>query len=106
MRKILTSKWTKAVVFLICLVPFAGLVWRSVHSNLGANPVETLQHTTGDWTLRFLVFTLAITPLRKQLNRPWLHLRFELRIAADHERGQFGIFQAPQGRASELWWTA
>src|SRR5271157_4918223 len=40
-----------------------------------ANPVEYLQHATGDWTLRFLIFTLAITPLRKLLNLPDL-IRF------------------------------
>jgi sulfoxide reductase heme-binding subunit YedZ len=74
-RRLLTSKWTKAVLFLICLVPFVSLVWRAFHSGLGANPVEFVQHATGDWTLRFLVFTLSITPLRKLLNLPDL-IRF------------------------------
>jgi sulfoxide reductase heme-binding subunit YedZ len=72
---ILASKRTKVVLFLICLVPFASLVWRALHANLGANPVEFVQHATGDWTLRFLVFTLSITPLRKLLNLPDL-IRF------------------------------
>ena len=75
MRAILTSKWTKVVVFLLCLVPFAGLVDRALHNKLGANPVEFLQHATGDWTLRFLVLTLCITPFRKLLNLPDL-IRF------------------------------
>lgn len=75
MRKLLVSKWTKVVVFLSCLVPTAALVWRALHGNLGANPVEFLQHTTGDWALRFLIFTLAITPLRKLLHLPEL-IRF------------------------------
>ena len=75
MRALLTSKWTKAALFLICLVPFASLLWRALHSGLGANPVEFVQHATGDWTLRFLVFTLSITPLRKLLNLPDL-IRF------------------------------
>jgi methionine sulfoxide reductase heme-binding subunit len=74
-RAILTSKWTKVVVFLLCLLPFIGLVDRALHNNLGANPVEFLQHATGDWTLRFLVFTLCITPFRKLLNLPDL-IRF------------------------------
>jgi len=69
-RRILTSKWTKVVVFLLCLAPFFSLVDRSLHGRLGANPVEFLQHATGDWTLRFLVFTLCITPFRKLLNLP------------------------------------
>ena len=75
MRHLLTSKWTKAVLFLFCLVPFASLVWRALHANLGANPVEFVQHATGDWTLRFLVFTLSITPLRRLLGIPEL-IRF------------------------------
>jgi methionine sulfoxide reductase heme-binding subunit len=75
MRAILTSKWTKVVVFLLCLIPFAGLVERALHNKLGANPVEFLQHATGDWTLRFLVFTLCISPFRKLLNLPDL-IRF------------------------------
>ena len=75
MRTLLTSKWTKAVVFLLCLIPLGALVWRGFHGGLGANPVEFIQLTTGDWTLRFLVFTLCITPFRKLFNLPDL-IRF------------------------------
>ena len=75
MRTILVSKWTKVAVFLICLIPFADLVWRINKSDLGANPVEFLQHATGDWTLRFLVFTLCVTPFRKLFKLPDL-IRF------------------------------
>ena len=75
MRAILINKWTKVFVFLLCLVPFGGLVWRGFHNGLGANPVEFIQLTTGRWTLRFLVFTLCITPFRKLLNLPDL-IRF------------------------------
>jgi len=74
-RKLLSSKWTKVVLFLLCLVPLGALAWRAFHGGLGANPVEFVQHATGDWILRFLVFTLAITPLRKLLNLPEL-IRF------------------------------
>jgi sulfoxide reductase heme-binding subunit YedZ len=72
---ILTSKWTKFAAFLICLIPFGDLIWRIIKSNLGANPVEFLQHATGDWTLRFLILTLCITPFRKLLKLPDL-IRF------------------------------
>ena len=74
MNSILTSKWTKVVVFLVCLIPLGQLLWRAFHNGLagfpdnmdfGANPIEFITHATGDWTLRFLVITLAITPLRK-----------------------------------------
>ena len=75
MRKLLTSKWTKAVVFLVSSIPFVLLCVGLLRSDLGINPVETLQHTTGDWTLRFLIFTLAITPLRKTFKLPEL-IRF------------------------------
>jgi len=74
-RRLLSSKWTKVVVFVICLAPLGALVDRALHGRLGANPVEFVQHATGDWTLRFLIFTLTITPLRKLLNLPDL-IRF------------------------------
>src|SRR5215472_10365803 len=75
MRTPLTSRWTKVAVFFVCLVPLGALVWRGFNHGLGANPVEFIQLTTGDWTLRFLVFTLSITPFRKMLNLPDL-IRF------------------------------
>jgi methionine sulfoxide reductase heme-binding subunit len=82
-RRILSSKWTKPWLFVICLVPLAALIRRALTGNLGANPVEFIQHATGDWTLRFLIFTLAITPLRKVLNLPELiHFRRMLGLFA------------------------
>ena len=72
MHAILSSKWTKVAAFMLCLVPLLALINRALHGRLGANPVEFLQHATGDWTLRFLVFTLAISPLRKLLHLPEL----------------------------------
>lgn len=54
----------KPVVFALCLLPFAWLVWGIVGNTLGANPQEALIRATGDWTLRFLCITLAVTPLR------------------------------------------
>jgi sulfoxide reductase heme-binding subunit YedZ len=52
----------KALVFLLCLAPLAPLAWRGARHELGANPIEFITHATGDWTLRFLLLTLAITP--------------------------------------------
>jgi methionine sulfoxide reductase heme-binding subunit len=74
-RKFLAGKWAKVLVFLLSCVPLLGLIWRGFHNDLTANPVEFLQHQTGDWTLRFLIFTLCITPFRKVLNLPEL-IRF------------------------------
>lgn len=75
MNSLLTSKWTKRFLFLLCLVPFVILLWRILHADLGPNPVQFVEHTTGKWTLRFLVITLAITPARKLLRLPQL-IRF------------------------------
>jgi sulfoxide reductase heme-binding subunit YedZ len=74
-QKFLLSKWAKVLVFAISLMPLAMLGVRTLQGRLTANPVEFIQHFTGDWTLRFLIITLAITPLRKILNLPEL-IRF------------------------------
>jgi sulfoxide reductase heme-binding subunit YedZ len=65
MNRILTSKWAKVVVFVLCLVPFGIIVWEGFTGGWGANPTQFLEHATGDWILRFLAITLAVTPLRK-----------------------------------------
>ncbi len=65
-------RYLKPVIFLACLAPLAWLVWRALHDGLGANPIETITHSTGDCTLTFLLITLAITPLRKLTRQYWL----------------------------------
>ena len=55
----------KTLVFLLCLLPFAWLVWRTFNQDLGASPYEELEKETGRWTLRILGATLVITPLRR-----------------------------------------
>jgi methionine sulfoxide reductase heme-binding subunit len=72
MNKVLSSRWTKPLLFLLCLVPLLLLIWRYSHDQLGANPIESITHKTGDWTLRFLLITLCVTPFRKLLNQPKL----------------------------------
>jgi len=76
---ILSNRWTKIVVFAACLVPFVLLAWPFYKllttgnaPELGANPVEYITHYTGTWTIRFLLLTLCITPLRKIFNQPRL----------------------------------
>ena len=54
----------KPALFLLCLLPAAWLFWAAVADQLGANPAEALIRLLGDWTLRFLVIVLAVTPLR------------------------------------------
>ncbi|MFL6619761.1 MAG: sulfite oxidase heme-binding subunit YedZ [Povalibacter sp.] len=69
-------RYIKPIVFLLCLTPLALLTLRafSIGGSLGTNPVETIQDTLGQWGLRLLVITLAITPLRDWFNAPWLVL--------------------------------
>ena len=55
----------KPWVFAACLIPLGLLVWRGLTVGLTANPIEYITHRTGDWTLRFLLIALAITPLRR-----------------------------------------
>ncbi len=62
----------KAVLFVVCLMPLGLLVWRGFNGGLTANPVEFITHTTGWWTLAFLLITLSVTPLRRLLDIPWL----------------------------------
>ena len=65
----------KVAVFLACLVPLALLLRKYFTDDLGANPIEVITHATGDWIIRFLLITLAITPLRRLTRQPWL-IRF------------------------------
>jgi methionine sulfoxide reductase heme-binding subunit len=81
-RKILVSKWTKPALFVVCLAPLAAIAWPFFHGDIIPNPVEFIQHATGDWILRFLCITLAITPVRKLIHQPDL-IRF---------RRMFGLF--------------
>ena len=78
MTKLLASKWTKVVLFCLCLVPLGRLLWGSYQASpwgsdplaLSANPIEFITHNTGDWVIRFLLITLCITPLRLLLKEP------------------------------------
>ena len=56
---------TKVVLFLLCLVPAAVLCWDVFVGDPGPDPVARIVHETGAWTLRFLLITLTITPLRR-----------------------------------------
>jgi sulfoxide reductase heme-binding subunit YedZ len=59
-------RWiNKPILFIAALIPLAFLVYRALNDDLGANPIETINRYTGDWVLRFLLITLAVTPLRR-----------------------------------------
>jgi len=63
---------TKIAIFLAALIPLARLAWKALHDGLGANPIEVITHSTGDWTLIFVLTTLSITPLRRITRQYWL----------------------------------
>jgi len=64
LRSLLGQSQAKPFIFVLCTLPFFYLVWGASNDALGANPAEYLIRATGDWTLRFLCITLAVTPLR------------------------------------------
>ncbi len=74
----------KPVVFLLCLIPAVLVVTDAfeITGRLGANPIEEIQDRFGIWALRFIMITLAITPLRHASGWNWL-VRF---------RRMFGLF--------------
>jgi sulfoxide reductase heme-binding subunit YedZ len=106
MPGILSSKWTKAVLFPLCLVPLGYLLWlgwleyraftfgTGQTGNLTADPIKYITHFTGDWTLRFLLITLTVTPLRSLLNQPQL-TRF---------RRMFGLYAFFYGSVHLMIW--
>lgn len=71
-RQTLQHRSVKPVLWLLCLVPFTWLVWGAANDALGANPAEYLIRATGDWTLRMLCVTLAVTPFRVMFGLPEL----------------------------------
>jgi sulfoxide reductase heme-binding subunit YedZ len=90
----------RIAAWLLALVPLLRLGYFALHAQLGANPVEFLEHYSGDWGLRLLLVTLAMTPLRQLLQRPeplrvrrllglwafaWIVLHFSIYLTFDLE---------------------
>src|SRR5579863_2098238 len=110
MNSFLSNKWLKVPVFLLCALPALALVWGISHNgyiqsidrgpstlvNLGADPVAYITHSTGDWTIRFLLITLAITPFRKLLSLPAL-IRYRRML------GLFAFFYGSAHFMTYLW---
>jgi len=65
MNALLSHRATKPLLFMLALGPLLWLLHGAVTDGLGANPAEALSRGTGDWVLRFLCLTLAVTPLRQ-----------------------------------------
>ncbi|MDT8283522.1 MAG: protein-methionine-sulfoxide reductase heme-binding subunit MsrQ [Gammaproteobacteria bacterium] len=99
MKKLSNKKITylvKPLLFLSCLLPLALLVYDGFTDNLGVNPVETLTHGTGQWALRFLLITLAITPLRRISKVNWI-------IKLRRMLGLFAFFYALLHFTTYIW---
>jgi len=62
----------QAAAFCLDVLPLLAMIGRFLADDLGANPIEAIAHTTGDWTLRLLLLSLAVTPLRRWLRLPVL----------------------------------
>ena len=86
----------KIAVFLLALVPIGLLLLDAWNNKLGANPIETISDTTGIWTLRFLVITLSITPLRL-LTGQSIMIRFRRML------GLFTFFYASMHFLTYIW---
>jgi len=82
MQKLLLHRASKPLLFIAALLPFASLLYGALANALGPNPAEALIRSSGDWTLRFLCLTLAVTPLRR-----WTGLHALARL-----RRMFGLF--------------
>lgn len=72
LNRLLLARWVQPAVVLLCLVPLAWLLSAALANRLGANPAEALIRASGDWALRFLCLTLAVTPARIGLQLPTL----------------------------------
>lgn len=95
--KSVLNRTAKVLTFCACLVPIGLLVWRWHHHQLGVNWIETAQHFTGDWILRFLILTLAVTPMRKIPGLNWL-IRYRRML------GLFAFFYACVHFGIYLWY--
>lgn len=86
----------KPIVFILCLLPLA-LLFRNLYlDELGANPFEVLTRSTGEWTLRFVLITLTMTPLRRLTGAAW-PLRFRRML------GLFAFFYVCVHLLTYLW---
>jgi methionine sulfoxide reductase heme-binding subunit len=59
------ARWLHPVALLLVCAPAAGLALRFLQDEIGPDPIEELTHVTGEWGLRFVLLSLAITPLRR-----------------------------------------
>jgi sulfoxide reductase heme-binding subunit YedZ len=90
-------KLLKVVLFLACLGPLARIIYKGLNNDLGANPIEFVTRSTGEWILVFLMATLSISPLRKLTGIADL-IRFRRML------GLFAFFYACLHFMTYVWW--
>jgi sulfoxide reductase heme-binding subunit YedZ len=95
-KPLLLRPGAKVLLFALCLLPFSWLFYGAWANTLGPNPAEALIRATGDWTLRFLCITLAVSPLRQWTDLPTL-ARFRRML------GLFTFFYAVMHFLSYSW---
>lgn len=83
-------------LFALALLPLARLIWLGLQDRLGANPIEFITRSSGDWTLYFLCITLAVTPLRRLSGLNWL-------VRLRRMLGLFAFFYACLHFTSFIW---
>src|SRR5215831_12627762 len=95
-RRTIDVRYVRPLLFVICFLPAAVLVGEIVSGGLGANPLEAIRDSTGIWTLRFLLITLAISPLRRLTK--WHNI-----IKLRRTFGLFAFFYATLHFVSYIW---
>ncbi len=84
------------IVWVACLMPLLWLAFGAGTDRLGANPIEYITRATGDWTLRLLLVTLAVTPLRQITGWHWL-------VRLRRMLGLYAFFYASLHLLTYLW---
>lgn len=95
-RSLLLHPFAKPLVLLLGLLPWLWLAWAAANNQLGANPAEALIRSLGDWALRFLCLSLAVTPVRLRTRTPQL-ARFRRML------GLFAFFYACSHLLAYAW---
>src|SRR5215475_6263952 len=95
-ERTIDTSYGRWLLFLLCLLPAGALIWSIAAGDFGANPLEEIRDSTGIWTLRFLLITLAITPLRRLTK--WHNI-----IKIRRMLGLFSFFYATLHFVSYVW---
>ena len=88
--------FVKLAIWLLALLPISRIVWLGFNDNLGANPVEFIEHSTGTWALVFLLITLSMTPIRLLTGQVWV-------IQLRRMLGLFMFFYASLHMVTYVW---